>query len=68
MIPLEEFKRGLAATLVKEAPTLADFRARLAMLLAVAPGAALASLAPDPAASAEPVREIDRLQSRRPVG
>ena len=28
MIPLEDFKRGMAAELVKEAPTLADFRAR----------------------------------------
>lgn len=28
MVPLEEFKRGMAAALVKECPTLADFRAR----------------------------------------
>lgn len=28
MVPLEDFKRGMAAALVKEAPTLADFRAR----------------------------------------
>lgn len=28
MVPLEDFKRALAAILVKEAPTLADFRAR----------------------------------------
>jgi type I restriction enzyme R subunit len=28
MVPLEEFKRGMAAALVKEAPTLAEFRAR----------------------------------------
>ena len=28
MVPLELFKRGMAAALVKEAPTLADFRAR----------------------------------------
>lgn len=28
MIPLEDFKKGMAATLVKEAPTLRDFRAR----------------------------------------
>ena len=28
MVPLEDFKKGMAAALVKEAPTLADFRAR----------------------------------------
>ena len=28
MVPLEDFKRGMAAALVKEAPTIADFRAR----------------------------------------
>jgi type I restriction enzyme R subunit len=28
IVPLEDFKRGMAAALVKEAPTLADFRAR----------------------------------------
>ncbi len=28
MVTLEDFKRGMAAALVKEAPTLADFRAR----------------------------------------
>lgn len=28
MIPLEDFKRGMAAALAREAPTLADFRAR----------------------------------------
>ena len=28
MVPLEDFKRGMAGALVKEAPTLADFRAR----------------------------------------
>src|SRR5439155_20085260 len=28
MVPLEDFKRGMAAALAKEAPTLADFRAR----------------------------------------
>ena len=44
---------------------LADFRAQLGRLEQVAPGAALAPLAPDPAASAEPVREIDRLDNRR---
>ena len=44
---------------------LTDFRARLDLLQRVAPGAALAPLAPDPAMSEEPVREIDRLDSRR---
>lgn len=28
MVPLEDFKKGMAAALAKEAPTLADFRAR----------------------------------------
>jgi murein DD-endopeptidase MepM/ murein hydrolase activator NlpD len=46
---------------------LADFRAQLGRLEQVAPGAALAPLAPDPAAVAEPVREIDRLDNRRAV-
>jgi murein DD-endopeptidase MepM/ murein hydrolase activator NlpD len=40
---------------------LAQFRARLAEVKRIAPGAALASLAPDPDAEAEPVREIDRI-------
>jgi murein DD-endopeptidase MepM/ murein hydrolase activator NlpD len=44
---------------------LASFRGRLAELQTIAPGAALASLAPDPAAVEEPVREIDRLEARR---
>jgi murein DD-endopeptidase MepM/ murein hydrolase activator NlpD len=44
---------------------LARFRARLAELQTVAPGAALATLAPDPAVEHEPVREIDRLESKR---
>ena len=43
---------------------LASFRARLAEVQKVAPGAALANLAPDPAAEQEPVREIDRLDAR----
>ena len=47
---------------------LANFRARLGELQKVAPGAALATLAPDPAAKQEPVREIDRLETRRVVG
>ena len=44
---------------------LASFRARLADLQKVAPGAALASLAPDASAKDEPVREIDRLDSQK---
>jgi murein DD-endopeptidase MepM/ murein hydrolase activator NlpD len=44
---------------------LASFRARLAELQKIAPGAALATLTPDPEASEEPVREIDRLESKR---
>ena len=47
---------------------LANFRARLGVLEKVAPGAALASLAPDPAMSDEPVREIDRIDSKQKVG
>ena len=44
---------------------LASFRARLAELQQIEPGAALASLAPDPSAEKEPVREIDRLDAKR---
>lgn len=44
---------------------LTGFRARLAELQRVAPGAALASLAPDPTVRGEPVREIDRLDAKR---
>jgi len=44
---------------------LASFRARLADLQKIQPGAALATLAPDPSAEREPVREIDRLEARR---
>ena len=44
---------------------LASFRARLAEVQKVAPGAALADLAPDPSAEREPVREIDRLEAQR---
>lgn len=44
---------------------LASFRARLAELQRVEPGAALATLAPDPSAEKEPVREIDRLEAKR---
>ncbi|TIX49304.1 M23 family metallopeptidase [Alteraurantiacibacter aquimixticola] len=46
---------------------LADFRAQLDLLQLVEPGAALASLAPDPDAVEEPVREIDRLENRQQV-
>jgi murein DD-endopeptidase MepM/ murein hydrolase activator NlpD len=44
---------------------LADFRARLADIQQIAPGAALASLAPDPSAEQAPVREIDRLAAKK---
>jgi murein DD-endopeptidase MepM/ murein hydrolase activator NlpD len=47
---------------------LADFRARLAELQKVKPGAALATLAPDTTAEREPEREIDRLESKRIAG
>jgi murein DD-endopeptidase MepM/ murein hydrolase activator NlpD len=50
-----------------EGQQLADFRAQLERLQNVAPGAALAPLAPDPGLSAEPVREIDRLERRQRV-
>ncbi len=46
---------------------LEDFRAQLGVLQRVEPGAALANLGPDPAALAEPVREIDRLENRQQV-
>ena len=44
---------------------LANFRARLAELQRIEPGAALATLAPDASAKEEPVREIDRLEAKR---
>ncbi|MGX7896132.1 M23 family metallopeptidase [Tsuneonella sp. HG222] len=47
---------------------LAAFRASLAGLQKVEPGAALVSLAPDPASAAEPVREIDRIERKQKVG
>jgi murein DD-endopeptidase MepM/ murein hydrolase activator NlpD len=47
---------------------LANFRARLSELQTIKPGAALATLEPDPAAEREPVREIDRLEARRVGG
>ena len=43
---------------------LASFRARLAELQRIEPGAALATLAPDPTAEEEPVREIDRVDAK----
>jgi murein DD-endopeptidase MepM/ murein hydrolase activator NlpD len=42
---------------------LAAFRSTLAELRQIQPGAALASLAPDPIASGQPLREIDRIDS-----
>jgi murein DD-endopeptidase MepM/ murein hydrolase activator NlpD len=44
---------------------LAAFRSTLAELQRIQPGAALAPLAPDPIASAAPVREIDRIGSAK---
>jgi murein DD-endopeptidase MepM/ murein hydrolase activator NlpD len=44
---------------------LASFRARLAELQTITPGAALATLTPDASAEQEPVREIDRLESKK---
>lgn len=46
---------------------LTNFREQLVRLQLVEAGAALASLAPDPAASEEPVREIDRIENRQRV-
>ena len=43
---------------------LASFRARLAELQTVEPGAALADLGPDSSTATEPVREIDRLEAQ----
>ncbi|MXO88621.1 peptidoglycan DD-metalloendopeptidase family protein [Altererythrobacter aestuarii] len=50
-----------------EGRELEEFRAQLASLQRVEPGAALVDLAPDPDASEEPVREIDRLENRQKV-
>jgi murein DD-endopeptidase MepM/ murein hydrolase activator NlpD len=44
---------------------LASFRARIAELQTIKPGAALATLTPDASAEEEPVREIDRLEAKR---
>ena len=46
---------------------LANFRARLAELQQVAPGAALASMAPDAVQEEEPQREIDRIAARERI-
>lgn len=46
---------------------LAAFRSALAQLQRVEPGAALASLEPDASVSDEPVREIDRIESKQRV-
>jgi murein DD-endopeptidase MepM/ murein hydrolase activator NlpD len=46
---------------------LADFRARLTELKTVKPGAALATLEPSAMAKEEPIREIDRLESRHVI-
>ncbi|WP_241461678.1 M23 family metallopeptidase [Aurantiacibacter luteus] len=46
---------------------MANFREQLVRLQLVRPGAALASLAPESAASEEPVREIDRIENRQRV-
>ena len=46
---------------------LAAFRSTLAELQRVPPGAALAPLTPDPIATGQPVREIDRIDSKQKV-
>ncbi len=53
---------------VLEGRELANFRARLAELKRVEPGAALVSLAPEPAQEREPEREIDRVDTKQVVG
>jgi murein DD-endopeptidase MepM/ murein hydrolase activator NlpD len=53
---------------VLEGRELANFRARLADLQRVEPGAALTSLAPAPVEERAPEREIDRVESRQVVG
>jgi murein DD-endopeptidase MepM/ murein hydrolase activator NlpD len=47
---------------------LASFKARLGELQHIAPGAALSRLAPEHAAAAEPVREIDRVDRPKSIG
>jgi murein DD-endopeptidase MepM/ murein hydrolase activator NlpD len=47
---------------------LASFKAQLGDLQRIAPGAALAKLAPDHAQPAEPVREIDRIDRPKSIG
>ena len=46
---------------------LAAFRSQLATLQQVEPGAALASLEPDPSFAEEPVREIDRIENKQKI-
>lgn len=46
---------------------LAAFRAQLSALQQVEPGAALASLEPDPSFAEEPVREIDRIENKKRI-
>ncbi|KLI64761.1 M23 family metallopeptidase [Aurantiacibacter marinus] len=46
---------------------LANFRQQLLRLQLVEAGAALTDLAPDPSMTAEPVREIDRIENRQRV-
>lgn len=50
-----------------EGAELQAFRARLAQLKQIEPGASLASLAPKETAPAEPLREIDRLEKPKPL-
>ncbi len=47
---------------------LASFKAQLGKLQHIAPGAALSRLAPEHAATAEPVREIDRVDRPKSIG
>ncbi|MGV3554604.1 MAG: M23 family metallopeptidase [Croceibacterium sp.] len=47
---------------------LAAFRSALEQLKRVEPGAALASLVPDPSTADEPVREIDRIERKQKIG
>ena len=49
------------------AQEMANFRQQLVRLQMVKPGEALSELAPDPTASKDPVREIDRIENRQVV-
>jgi hypothetical protein len=46
---------------------LAAFRSTLAELQRIQPGAALAPLTPDPIATGQPIREIDRIEAKQKV-